>query len=127
MQIYGVEFRCFALGRYAPGAFSIRDVAEDLEISPTTLVNWRRRLRETGSVAVSKARRGPLPTIGEPEQALLREWLAEKPDATLPDLVVKFAERNVKTSPTMLSRALKRMGISRKKRVPTLRSATAPT
>lgn len=79
---------------------------------------WIRRLlalrQETGSLELSRAPRGPKPTIAGPLESRLERLVAQKPDATL----AQFRRRlGVDTSLTTVWRALKRLDHTVKKKV----------
>jgi transposase len=79
---------------------------------------WIRRLivlrQETGSLALSRAPRGPKPKIAGPLESKLERLVANKPDATL----AQFRRRlGVDTSLTTVWRALRRLDHTVKKKV----------
>lgn len=93
------------------------EAATRFRIGTATVTRWLRRRRETGGVEpeamggdrLSKILPKDLPTL-----ALLVE---EMPDATESELVVVYARRHgVTMSRAAMSRALKRAGLTRKKR-----------
>ena len=83
-------------------------------VSTATLTRWRRRQRETGSLAESP-RPGPpgVKTAGLP--AALVPRLREQPDATLEEHCAWWAATSgIRVSHATMSRALTRLGWTRK-------------
>jgi transposase len=91
---YSMDLRNRAIARVHAGE-SVRSVAEALDISPSSVVKWSLRQRETGSAAPAKIG-GYKPRILSGEN---RAWLLERmatSDFTLRGLVAELAERGVK-------------------------------
>ncbi len=79
---------------------------------------WR-RYRETGSCAVKVWRPGPRPKLAGQEERLRAEVAAE-PDVKLTDLCERVrGAGGAPVSPSVMSRTLQRLKITRKKRVST--------
>jgi transposase len=92
-----------------------RDVAERFAVSMPTITRWVRRRRETGGLA-------PKPVPGPPAvklaalRAALPARLTERADATLADQCAWWREQSgVQVSTATMSRALTRLGWTRKK------------
>jgi transposase len=115
MKAYSKDLRIRvldALDRGTPRA----DVVRLLGVSSPTITRWRRRRRETGSLAAS-----PRPGPPGPKRAALRAGLlpqlAAHPDATLEQHCTRWeAARGVRVSPATMSRAITRdLGWPRKR------------
>src|SRR5215207_4164111 len=116
MKAYSKDLRIRvldALDRGTPRA----EVVRLFGVSAPTITRWRRRRRETGSLAVS-VRPGP----PGPKRAALRAGLlpqlAAYPDATLAEHCTWWeAAHGVRVSPATMSRVITRdLGWTRKKR-----------
>src|SRR5205085_9666463 len=95
-------------------------------VSTATLTRWRRRQRETGGLAES-VRPGPPKRKTAGLSAGLVERLGERSDATLAEHCQWWAERSgSRVSHATMSRAITRLGWTRKKSPSARRSATRP-
>lgn len=127
MKPYSMDLRERAVAACDTGAATQAEVAARFDIGISTLRNWLRLRRETGSLA-------PLPiggsetTLGPPERAVLRRLVEATPDATLAALAHALTdETGVALSETTLWREVRRAGLTRKKRRSGPRSSTATT
>ena len=92
---YSVDLRERAAVAVIKGGLSRRAAARQFGLGVSTVINWVRRLRETGSVAPGQMG-GHKPQAIRGEQ---RAWLLERikvPDFTLRGLVAELAERGLK-------------------------------
>lgn len=93
MKPYSMDLRERAIARVKAGE-SARSVAATLSLSPSSVIKWAQRVRDTGNVAPGKmGGYRPKAIIGE-----YRLWLLQraKSDFTLRGLVVEFGERGLK-------------------------------
>ena len=91
------------------------EVAATFAVSVPTIERWLRLKRETGSVA-PKPVPGPVAVKTEAVMAALPERLVEHADATLDEHCSWWREASgVKVSTATMSRALTRLGWTRKK------------
>src|SRR5215218_3989441 len=91
------------------------EVAATFAVSVPTIARWRRVKRETGGLAPTPVP-GPVAVKTAAVMAALPERLAEHADATLAEQCSWWRERSgVEVSPATMSRALTRLGCSRKK------------
>ena len=91
------------------------EVAATFAVSVPTIERWLRLKRETGSLA-PKPVPGPVAVKTEAVMAALPERLAEHADATLAEQCDWWRETaGVQVSTATMSRALTRLGLSRKK------------
>ena len=92
------------------------EVARRFAVSVPTIERWLRQQRETGRLA-PKPVPGPVAVKTETLLAALPERLAERADATLAELCAWWrAASGVEVSTATMSRALTRLGWTRKKR-----------
>src|SRR3954471_7173812 len=90
--------------------------------------SWVRRIwirhAETGSVAVLARGGNRARKVDEAGEALIRVWVAAQSDMTIVEVMARYlAERSVTVSEPAMRRTLNRMGLSRKKRRSSRRSA----
>jgi transposase len=110
---YSDDLRLRGIDAVEAGA-SRREVAELLEVSPSTIVNWLRRWCED---RIARA----MPSGGSvsPLEAHA-EWLlglvAKQPDLTLDEIVAAMAKRKIAGSRSAVSRFYIRHGITFKKK-----------
>jgi transposase len=114
MKQYSVDLRERLL-RAMDAGLSAAEVTRLCGVSTATLERWRRRQRQSGSVA-------PLPRPGRPRcirreaEAALRAQVRSAPDATLREHCAWWAaEQGVVLSEATMSRALARLGWPLKK------------
>jgi transposase len=109
-----IDLRTRAVGAYEAGEGSQEEVAKRFAISPSTLFRWLMRKWATSSLAPDKSG-GSKPLIGPDEEVVIRAALEEKRDATLAELCEHLRKQaSVSVSVTNMSRALARMGITKK-------------
>ena len=115
MKAYSQDLRIRVLDA-VDGGLAQAEVARLFGVSTPTIVRWRRRRRETGSLAVS-VRRGPPGPKRAALVAGLLPRLAGHPDATLEQHRTWWREATgVDVSPATLSRVITRdLGWTRKK------------
>ena len=114
---YSQDFRDRVLGAY-DRQMRTKDIAEVFQISPSWARRLKQRRRENGETS-------PRPMGGKRfekiDRARLAELVKEQPDATLSELRERLG---VVCGQSAISMALKRMGLSFKKRRSTPRSRT---
>ena len=123
MKAYSRDLRIRALDALDLGT-PRPEVIRLFGVSTATLTRWRRRQRETGSLAPSP-RSGPpaVKTVGLPSALLGR--LEEEPDATLAEHCQWWEQvSGRRVSHATMSRAISRLGWTRKKSHSERRSAT---
>ena len=112
---YSTDLRERVLTAYEAGEGSQARVAERYRIGERTLSGWLKAAREEGRRAPKPRARGPAPPGGE--GAALAALVAEQHDATLTEYADRLAGRTgVRRSPAAVCRALKGLGLVRKKR-----------
>ena len=109
----------------AKGTASSYAVAARFEVSSSWVRKLWGKLRATGSLLPGlrghRARK-----VDEEGEALIRRWIVEQPDMTIPEVMARYlGERAVAVSEPAMRRTLNRLGLSRKKRRSSPRNAKA--
>ncbi len=117
---YAQDLRDRVLAAYDRGMKTIR-IADVFQVSPAWARRVKQRRRETGETA-PRPRGGA--TVIKIDLARLAELVRHRPDATIKEL---HARLNVDCVESAVFMALKRLGLSFKKRRSTRRSKIAPT
>jgi len=102
---YDDKYRRRALEYWADGN-SKRKTAEVFKVNPSTLQEWKLRLKETGNLASKKRRQ----TWRKINPEVLRQHVENHPDEYLRETAAAF-----NCSINAIDKALKRLRISRKK------------
>src|SRR4051794_15194142 len=114
-RAYSTDLRERALAACEAGEGRQSEIARAYRIGERTLSGWLKIAREEGRRAPRPGRGGTRPVGGE--AATLAGLVAERNDATLAEYADLLAERaGVRRSPSALCRALKALGLVRKKR-----------
>ena len=108
-----VDLRARAIGAVEAGA-SRREAAEHFDLSPSAVIKWVRRFRETGSV-MAKPCGGSTSPLEEYEDWLLA-LVAEQPDWTLDEIVAAMRKQGIPGSRTAVWRFFQRHNITVKKK-----------
>ena len=92
---YSLDLRERVVAAVEKGGLSCNRAAGQFGLGISTVINWVRRLRETGSVAAGKmGGHKPKAISGEHREWLLRR--VQEKDFTIRGLVAEFAERGLK-------------------------------
>ena len=114
-RAHSTDLRERALDAYEGGEGSQAEVARRYRVGERTPSAWLRTAREEGRRSPKPRRGGTRPVGGE--AATLAALVAERNDATLAEYADLLAERTgVRRSASALCRALKALGLVRKKR-----------
>ena len=109
------------------GSRSQPEIAGDFGVSLSFVTKLLRRRRVTGGVAAKPRAGGFASAVDGRAEAELRSMVREDPDATLSELADGLAARlGVRRSIPVICRALRRLGLPRKKRRSTPASGTRP-
>ena len=101
-----------------------RQIAATFGVSTSWVRKLLRRRRETGSIDAKPRGGGRQPRLDDQGDRQLRELVEQRPDATLSELCQQMDE-DIGT--TCVHRALRRLGLSLKRRSCTPRNATGRT
>ena len=114
-RAYSTDLRERALAAYEAGEGRQSEVARRYRVGERTLSGWLKLAREEGRRHPKPRRGGTRPVGGE--AATLAALVAERNDATLAEYADLLADRaGVRRSPSALCRALRALGLVRKKR-----------
>lgn len=103
-------------------------VAKRFQVGLSTVYLWRQQAREEGRRRAKPHTGGPAPLIDAAGEAVLRALVAERNDRTLDEYAEQYEARTgQKVSRPVLCRALRRLGLPRKKRRSAPASRTRPT
>lgn len=114
---YSQDLRDRVIDAVERGGMSCRAAARRYEISESAAIKWLERYRREGSRA-PVGHGGHRPSALAPHRTFLEAARADKPDGTLQDLCNRlWSERGVKADTSMMSRFLRRIGVTLKKRL----------
>ena len=120
MKIYSADLRQRVVAAVQEGAMSQAAIAQAFSVSLSTVENWWRSFRASGSTA-------PLPHAGgkkrklQPYRRQIQRAVKPQPDATLLELcALVAAQTGVHASPSMMCRELQSLHLVRKKVSPRL-------
>ena len=116
MSGYSIDLRERAVAAYERGEMSEGKVAALFGIGEASLRRWRRKKRETGSVAAAPHGGGQPRLLTAEALVQLRDLVARQSDLTDTEFIeafVKLGGRRV--SPATMNRYLRRLGLTRKK------------
>jgi transposase len=111
---YSQDLRDLVIDAVAHGGMSRRGAAERFGVSDSVAVKWVERFERTGLRTAGQMGGHKRPKL-EPHREFLEACHAEKPDVTLQALCL-LAERGVKADTSLMSRFLRRIGLTPKKR-----------
>lgn len=121
------DLRTQIIATWEKGELTWDQIAEKFEAGRATVDRLIRLYRETKGVAPRPHGGGTPPKISEERLPVMSEILEAHPDATLEELAAMFSKRvKVTVGPLCVYRAAKKLGFTRKKRVWSPPSATAP-
>jgi transposase len=114
MMPYSKDLRTRIIHAIDQHECSIRQIACRFQVSTSFIVQLLRRRRETGAIEPKPHGGGQPPALDPNELEQLRELVSRQPDATLEELRQRL---DVDCSLAAICRALKELGITRKKKV----------
>jgi len=116
MEAYSLDLRERVVAACDEGSMTRAEVAETFGVSVSFITKLLRRRRDTGSIAAKPHAGGFAPSLGEAEMGGLAALVREQPDATLDELRGRLkARRGVSVSAPVVCRALRKLGLPRKK------------
>ena len=124
MQAFSPDLRQRAISAYDAQEGTQQQVADRFKVSVSWLRKVLRQRRQTGSIDPRPHGGGRTRVIDDEAVRRLRQAVAEAPDATLAELA---EAAGVRASPSMVHRALKALGVTRKKSRGGRPSRTAPS
>lgn len=127
MKPYPQELRVRVVAAVEQGEHSIPEIASLFNVGKT-FVKKMLRLHRAGDDLVPRHGGGSEPALKAAEQAVLREQIAQQPDASRAELQALLLEKQaLSVSQATVSRALRALGLPRKKRVSLPRNASKST
>lgn len=114
MKPYSQDLRTHIIDAIDQHDGSLREIARRFRVSLSFVVRLLQRRRNTGSIDPKPHGGGRLPALDDNQLTRLRELVSQQPDATLKELRERLG---VNCSLAALCRALKKLGITRKKKV----------
>ena len=114
MRPYSPDLRQRILDTVARGEGSLRRIAQRFLVNVSTVVHLLKRYRQTGSAEPKPHAGGRRSALGPDDLERLRELIRQQPDATLDELRDRLG---VGCSRMAISRTLKKLRITRKKKV----------
>lgn len=116
MATYSNDLRERVVQAYLNGEGSQRLLAQRFKISPTTVLSWVKRFRQTGSLDPAPHGGGATAKLDTEALAYLKRLVLEQPDATLAELAHRLEEHtSVGLHESTIWRYCKRLGLSYKK------------
>lgn len=112
MAAYSMDLRERVVAACDEGTDTRAEIAERFSVSESWIRRLLQRRRETGSIAPRPRGGGQPPAFDSEGATRLRRAVAESPDATLKELA---EASGVACSTSATDRALRRLGITRKK------------
>jgi transposase len=115
MKAYSIDLRERVLAAHARG-MSRRELIETFQVGQGSITRWLRQQRTTGDLSPGVPP-GRARSIPSDKEAALRFQLEAAPDATLAEHAAQWqADHGTSLSSWTIARAMRRLGVSRKKR-----------
>ena len=125
MAAYSDDLRARVIEAVEEEGCSLREAAERFNVGKTWVGKIVQRLRETGHAGAYLTTAGPGPALDEAARAQLAVWLREDPDLTQQQLADRLAVKGPRVDRSTISRTLRDMGWTRKKRASSPPSSSA--
>ena len=115
---YSLDLRRKAVLACEEGEGTQREIAEQFDIGLRTLKEWIFIKKETGDVQPKKhIHRGRLPVIDDKGLSFIKHIIDKKPDILISNIQELYGKKfNVEVAQSMVSRALKKLNLRRKKK-----------
>ena len=115
-RAYTAELRDRVLRACERGGLSRASLAALFGVGESTLYRWQQAWRSEGQRAARPPGRGPAPCLDAKALDTLKDLVAERNDRTLAEYAQDLDKRaGMKASPPTLCRALRKLGLRRKK------------
>lgn len=119
MKTYSMDLRERVYVAYCEGLTTVAEIARTFHVSESFVYKLRRLDEAFGQVAPLPHGGGYPPVLDERRQGLLRQWIGERPDATLAELQERLQqEEKIRVALSTLSIVLNKLGLARKKKEP---------
>ena len=117
MAPYSIDLRERVIRAWKTGKYTWDELASLFSIGVASVDRWVRAYRRTGRVEPARHGGGNPARVPADKQPILARLLDERPDLTLMELAMWYtAVTRVPASHSAVSRALKKMGVTRKKK-----------
>src|SRR3954468_15957455 len=123
MTPYSEDLRQRVLDTVQRGEGSLRQIARRFLVSVSFVTRLLKLYRSTGSLEPKSHGGGHPPALGPEDLGRLRELIRQQPDATLEECRQRLG---VSCSTMTISRALRKLGLPRKKKVPRAQEQDRP-
>jgi transposase len=124
MEAYSLDLRQRVLAAVDAGQLRRPQIAALFQVSTSWIRRLVQRRRETGAIAPTPQRHGPLPALSDRQRRRLADLVRRRPDATLAELRQHLAAG---VGTTTIWRALAQLGLTLKKSRCGPASRAAPT
>lgn len=123
---YSTDLRKRLIKAIEQEKLSIAEAARRFLVSYDFAYDLWKRYQETGTIEPKKVGGNKQPKVDQAGEQRIKSWLLEQPDLTLQALCDQYQQEvGVTMGASSMSRALKRMAISFKKKVHTTQENTA--
>ena len=117
MKAYSIDLRTRIIEAVEIGEGTHEEIAENFQVSEAFLYKLLKQWRETSDLAPLPRGGGQELSIDEENLCLIKQYLAEQPDATLEETCVYLKKKGkVQVSRSTMCRALQKLGLPRKKK-----------
>jgi transposase len=115
---YSLDLRRKAVLAYEEGEGTQQEIAQQFDIGLRTLKEWIFIKKETGDVLPKEhVHRGQLPIINHKGLLFIKKTVENKPDILISNIEELYSKKfKVKVAQSMISRALKKLNLRRKKK-----------
>jgi len=114
---YSEDLRRCIVKAYEESKASSRKLAKRFEVGKTFVNELIQRYKETGSLSAKPHGGGEKPQLNTEDLKWLKAKVIEKNDSTLKELCQELESRGIKVSQSTMCRALKKIGLTRKKKL----------
>ena len=115
MNAISADTRRRAVTAYLRGDGTQKEIARLFSVSPNSLGTWVREHRNGGDLSPKAYKSGPSRLLAGEGESLLRVWVTAEPDLYERELAERLATEGFVVDRSTVGRALRKMGLSRKK------------
>ena len=114
--MHPINVRERAVAAYESGKGSYQEIADIFGVGIASLVRWRKRFVEDGTVAPVPRGGGNPARVRQEDEKLVRKIVGAHNDWLVEEIAVAFVEETGRAcSASSMSRALRKLGLTRKK------------
>lgn len=115
MKAYSIDLRKRVLAAYDSGKYTLKEVAQQFDVTARWIQQLRQRRRQEGTIAPHPQNQGRKPAFEGKQLEELNEFVKRYPDSTLQEIREHFAGQ-ITCSLVAIHYALKRLGWRYKKK-----------